>query len=201
MILSINLLPEQYRPAPAGSIEQFPQSPLARMLVIGLAGLAVGLAGWHGTNRVRLHSAKAKLHAMAPKKERVDQLRSAIATLQRQAQALEEADHQRSNWTPRLNAIADMTPPGMWFMNMTMDTDKLVLNGVSIRRQGEEMAAVNRLVQQLKQDPRLGPVIQNMQLGELRNKQDGDVELMDFTITCHFVPTERPAPAKKARRK
>ena len=101
-----------------------------------------------------------------------------MAVLQRQAKAFEETNRQRSNWAARLNAISDVTPLGVWFSDMAMDSEKIVLEGSVVKQRGEEMAALNRLVQDLKQDPRLAQVVADVQLGEIRNVRSGDIDLM-----------------------
>lgn len=186
-MITINLLPESYRPQKAGSIQQFHRSPLALILAAVLVGSPAGLAAWRGMSQVRLSQVRAKLDTLATKKAAIDRLKASLSALQRQARALEATGRQRGAWAPRLNAIADVTPLGVWFTELTLDPQKLVLEGAAVKQRGDGMTAVNRLVQDLKQDPRLASVISDIQLGNIRNVQDGDMELMEFTITCKLV--------------
>lgn len=199
-MITINLLPQTHRSPKAGSIQQFHRSPLALMLLGGLVGLAGLLAAWRGITQVRLARARERLQALAPKRSAVDHLKASIALLQHQTRALEEADRQRSAWATRLNAISDLMPPGVWFTDLTLDPQKLVLHGAAARQQGEEMTVLNRLARDLKQDARLATVMSEIQLGELRNIQDGEIELMEFTMTCRLLSGSEPPAGKSAGR-
>lgn len=200
-MITINLLPESHRPPKAGPIQQFHRSPMALMLAAALVGLAVLLAAWAGINKARVSRANQKLQTLAAKKGAIDELKTSVALLQRQAKALEETHLQRSAWASRLNAIADVTPQGVWFTDLVLDAKKFVLQGAVVRQRGEEMNALNRLAQDLKQDPRLAPVVSDVQLGEIRNVQDGEIDLMEFTMTCRLTSPPEDGKKKEGRKK
>ena len=187
-MITVNLLPEDYRKPKTTSIRQFHRSPLA----IGAAGLLIGvgalLAALGGCDQLRLAGLQGRIHALAPQKRVIDEVKAAIATLREQERVFEQLDRRRSHWAQRLNVLSDITPEGVWFSDLTLDAQsKLTLQGVAISQGGEEMASVNRLVQSLKADPSFSPVVRDIQIESIRNVQEGEIDLMEFTLVCNLL--------------
>ena len=184
-MITINLLPEASRKPTATSIRQLHRSPLALVIVGALLGLSLLPAALRGVGQRRLARLQARIQALAPNKRAIDEVKAALAALREQQQTLDDLDRQRSRWASRLNVLSDVIPAGMWLTELTLDPQStLVLQGVAISQDGEGMTAVTRFVQELKTDPRLAGVIRDIQIDTVQHIQEGEIELMKFTLTC-----------------
>ncbi|MBI4322676.1 MAG: PilN domain-containing protein [Candidatus Omnitrophica bacterium] len=188
-MITVNLLPEGYRKPTATSIRQFHRSPLA----LGAAGLLIGvgvlLAALGGLGHLRLAGLQARIHALAAKKQAIDEVKAVIATLREQERVFEQLDRRRSHWARRLNVLSDLTPEGVWFSDLALDAQgKLTFQGAAISQGGEAMASVNRLVQTLKADQSFSPIIRDIQIESIQNVQEGEIELMKFALICDLIP-------------
>lgn len=184
-MITVNLLPEGYRKPTTTSIRQFHRSPLA----IGIAGLLIGvgvlLAALGALDQLRLRGLQARVYTLDPKRRVIDEVKIAIARLQEQERVFEQLDRRRSQWAQRLNVLSDMTPDGIWFSDLALDAQgTLTLQGAAISQGREEMASVNQLVQSLRADPQFSPVVRDIQIASIQNVQEGEIELMEFTLVC-----------------
>ncbi len=184
-MLTINLLPETSRKAVPSSFQQFHRSPLAIGLVSLLVGLGLLLVAFRGVSQLRLARLTARVKVLAPKQQAIAEVKAALAALREQQRTLAYLDRQRSHWASRLNALSDLIPAGMWLTELTLDPQsKLVLQGVAISQGGEGMTLIRRYVQDLKADPRLAGALRDIQIETVQNVQEGQIELMKFTLTC-----------------
>lgn len=194
-MIAINLLPEAYRKPKPSSIQQLHRSPLALVLIGVLLGLSLLLVALRGVSQLRLARLTARVKTLGPQQQAITEVKTTLAALRQQQQTLDYLDRQRSRWAGRLNVLSDVIPAGMWLTELTLDPqDTLVLQGVAISQDGEGMTAVTRFVQELKADPRLAGVIRDIQIDTVQNVQDGQIELMKFTLTCPLASTA-PAPS------
>lgn len=189
-MITVNLLPEAYRKPQVTSIQQFRRSPLAIIGVSVLVGLGLLFGGLKGLGQMHLGRLNARLQALASQQQAINEVKAAIATLREQQQVFEQLDRQRSQWAHRLNILSDVTPDGVWFTELVLDGQHtLTLHGAAISHGGEEMAAVSRFVQDLKTHPQLSGVFRDIQIQSIQNVQEGEIELMEFTLACELAAT------------
>lgn len=189
-MITVNLLPEAYRKPKVTSIQQFHRSPLAIIGVSVLVGLGLVLGGLKGLGQMHLGRLNARIQALASQHQAINEVTAAIATLREQQQMLEQLDRQRSQWAHRLNILSDVTPEGVWFTELVLDGQHtLTLHGAAISQGGEGMAAVSRFVQDLKAHQQLSGVFRDIQIQSIQNVQEGEIELMEFTLACELAGT------------
>ena len=189
-MITINLLPEAYRKAESSSIQQFPRSPLALLAAGVLVGIWLALLAVQGIRQVQLARLTARFQQLKPQKTAVDELNASTKALRDQRAVFQRLDRERSQWASRLNVLSTVTPEGMWFTELSLDQQqKLILQGSAIARGGEEMAYLSRLVQDLKADPGFTSVVKEIQIESIKNVQEGEIELMQFTLICDLAPS------------
>lgn len=209
-MLRINLLPEDDRKGSLTRVEQFHRTPVVWILVLIM--LAVPLSLWIPITirRRQLAPLTAKVQVLEPKRVVVLQLQEALKKLQAQDAAFRGMDQGQGLWSQRFNTLSDMTPAGVWFTELSLEQEKgLVIQGSAIGHPGEAvfagvfksadpsltdpgMVSVTRLVHSLQSDAQFMSVIEDIQIESIKRAQEGEVEVMHFTLHC---PLRKPADA------
>jgi len=190
-MISINLLPEAYRKPKATSAQQFHRSPLAG-IVVGVLLVAVGLLwGLVSFHEARVSSLQGRVQALQPQKTEADGLRTSLDQLRQQERVFDQLARGRVSWARHLNLLSDATPDGVWYADLLVDDSKgLVLQGAAIGQGGEEMVRIGRLVQDLKADTSLSKTLTDIQIESIKRKQDGEIELVEFTLKAGLAATD-----------
>ncbi len=187
-MISINLLPEAYRKAKGATLQEFHRSPLVILIVVVLVGLGLCLGGLVQVRNARLTQLTSRIQQLQAKKTAIDRLKTEVQHLRDQQQAFERLSHERSRWAQYLNRLSDVTPEGVWYLDLSLDTLQkgLTLRGLAISQSGEEMVRIGRLVQELKADRTFSEAVKNIQIESIKSAQDqdkeGHIELVEFTI-------------------
>jgi Tfp pilus assembly protein PilN len=193
-MITINLLPEQYRKATPSPIQQFHRSPLALGvggLLVALAVLLMGLVQMRGA---RLAQLTARLAQLEHKKTELNELKAAVQQLRERQAVFRRLTRERSRWARHLNTLADVIPEGVWLTDLVIDQMKgLVIQGAAIGQGGEEMVRIGRLVQDLKNDPAFAAAIRDIQIESIKNIQEREVEVIEFTLTAALATTSTAA--------
>jgi len=184
-LLRVNLLPEESRKSSPTSIEQFHRTPIMWVAGVVLVALPLLLSIPIQVNRVRSRHLSTRLAELEPQRADVERMQRILQRLQAQETAFAGAARGRGLWSERLNILSDVTPEGVWFTDLTLDTAKgLVLQGAAVASSGPEMVTVTRLVQDLGSRPAFAEVFKQIQIGSIKRAQDGPIDLVQFTITC-----------------
>lgn len=184
-MLTINLLPESYRKTTATPLPQLHRSPLVSIIVAIVLGLTVLLALVRQIRQMQLNHLNAQLQQLQPKRVEVDRLRVILQKLRTQQTSFEGLHRGESAWARRLNALSDATPEGIWFTNLSLDpVHGLVIEGAALGREGQEMAQVGQLVQNLKEQSAFTSAAREIQIESIKSVKEDDVEITLFTLTC-----------------
>ncbi len=190
-MLKINLLPDEHRKTPLSRVEQLHRTPL--MWIIAGFMTTLPLLVWMpvGIREQQLRALNAKLSMLEPKKKVVDELQQNLRLLRAQDEAFKGLAKGQDLWAQRLNTLSDATPDGVWFTELTLEPAKgLELHGSAVGISTTPgMAGVSRFVQQLKADPAFAALVP--QIGSIRQVQEGEIEIVQFTLTCAM---DRAAP-------
>jgi len=194
-MIAINLLPEASRKPQAASWQQFPRSPLALLLSGALVGVSALLLLIQGVEQAQLARLSAQIKQLETRKQAVDQLKQSVDALRSQQAVYRRLDRARSRWARHLNVLSDVTPDGVWFTDLSVDAAKgFTLAGRAIVHGGEEMVRIGQLVKDLKTDPGFSETVRDIQIEEIKRVQDGEIELVEFTILGTLVPPAQAQP-------
>ncbi|MBI4354349.1 MAG: PilN domain-containing protein [Candidatus Omnitrophica bacterium] len=184
-MLTINLLPESYRKTTATPLPQLHRSPLVSVVLAIVLGVTVLLALVRQIRQMQLHHLKVQLQQLTPQRVEADRLRVALQQLRVQQTSFEGLHRGESAWAKRLNALSDATPEGIWFTSLSVDpAHGLVIEGSALGQEGQEMAQVGQLVQNLKDQTAFSSAVQDIQIESIKSVKEDDVELTLFTLTC-----------------
>jgi len=189
-MIQVNLLPSTYRRPEASSVMQLARSPLA-LIVLALMAAVVGiLVVVSQMRQAQLAQLELQLRQVSPKRASVEQLMQSVQSLRDQKALLERVLESRSQWARHLNQLSNVTPEGVWFTDLLMNTDKgLVIQGAAIGQGGSEMVQIGRLAQDLKADPAFSAVVRDIQIQSIESVQDRETEVVKFTLTGALVNT------------
>lgn len=183
-MITINLLPESERTPETASVQQLYRSPLLVMVVGALAAILVVLGVIVQARHGELTRVQAALDALKAKRQEVDGVKAALQALREQHAAYAGLGSQRSRWSKQLALLPQMAPDGVWFTELSFDGKKgLVLQGAAITQGGDEMLRIGRLAQALKADPVFSELVRDVQIESMKRIQDGDIEVIHFTLT------------------
>ncbi len=187
-MLKINLLPNSARKTGLSQVDQLHRAPILWVVGGGLFVFILLLFIPLQVRRAQLNGLNAKIQALQPRKLEVDRLQSELQQLRAQEEVLQKVQggiHNR--WAKRLNVLSDVTPEGVWYTELNLDRAKgLVIQGSAIAEGGSETVRIGRLVQDLKANPDFSSAVKDIQIESIKRVQDGEVELVQFTLTCAF---------------
>lgn len=193
-MLKINLLPEEQRKAPQSKVEQLHRTPLMALVVAIAVALPILLWVPIRLSTAQLQRLQARIEALSPRQQDVLKLQRFLQTLKAQESALQELSKGGGLWARRLNIVSDATPEGVWFTELILDPQKgLLLKGSAIGRSDPGMVNVGRFVHSLKADAYFMSVVKDIQIESIKRVQDGDVEVMQFTVNCALLNQESGA--------
>lgn len=186
-MITINVLPESYRKPKASPLHELHRSPLLRLLIVAAIGLVAALAGLWQVQQARLGGLSAKAKSLTERKAAVDRLSESVGGLSMQKQVFEEVVKRRSRWATYLDRLSAIVPAGIWFTDLLIDQERgLVLQGSAVGQGGQEMVSIGRLAQDLKYDAAFSATFRDIQIESIKSAQDGDLEIVQFTLTCAF---------------
>ena len=192
-MLKINLLPDSARRATLSPIEQFHRTPL--MWMAGIIMIAIPIALWVPVylRSRQLQALNAKIQVLEPKKAEVERLQRTLQDLRAQQAAFEGMSKKQGLWSKRLSILSNLTPAGVWFTDLMLDEARgLIIQGSGIGQGDPELASVTRLVTELKKDTDFTAAFKNISIESIKTVQDGELEIVQFTLTCSPQVQEGP---------
>ena len=192
-MLTVNLLPENYRKANQTSLEQFHRAPIVWVLVSILVIIALVPTTLMMARKHMLSRFNEQIQVLQPKQLAVVQVQQFLNQLQQQEVIFKKLTQQGGHWSHRLNTLADVTPEGVWYTDLLLDREKgLIIHGSAIGEGGAEMVRVGRLVRDLKADKEFSGVVKDIQIESIKREQEKDIEIVRFTLTCSLVEGRKP---------
>ncbi len=191
-MLKIDLLPESYRKSPTAAAAEFHRLPILR-LILGVAVVLalVPMLLLH-FKRQALTRLSREINALRPRRAEIEQVQQVLQELRKQEAAFSGLSRESHYyWSQRLNTLSNVTPDGVWFSELALEyPTSLIIRGSAIGDSGSEMMKVGRLVQDLKADAGFSTVVKDIQIESIKRIQEGDVEIVNFTLTCALAPPQ-----------
>ena len=193
-MLRINLLPEDQQKTTLSPIEQFHRTPFMWIVLGIVVALPLFSLAPIAIRRQQLAKLNAKIDVLEPKKVAVDQLQRFLQTLRAQELAFQDVAKGQGLWAQRLNTLSDATPDGVWFTELTLDPTKgvLTIRGSAVGQTDPGAISVTRFVHSLKGDSNFIASLKDIQIESLKRVQDGEIEVMQFTLSCPLLEGASP---------
>jgi len=90
---------------------------------------------------------------------------------------------QRISWSDKLTKLSEYLPSGIWFNNLSLSPNELVLKCSVISLSKEEMLLINQFISDLKKDNTYFKDFAKVELGAMSKKMYGTYEVLDFVLT------------------
>ena len=129
-------------------------------------------------------SLKKQWEAILPEKQVVDAVLKELRMLRNKMDSIEKVTTgKRIFWAPKLNAISDSIPRGVWLNRISLDDQVLLLDGSAISKIQDEMISVGNFATNLKGHATFMENLESLDVSSIQKRQVKSIEVADFIIT------------------
>lgn len=182
-MIEINLLPGELRPKAQAQSQQvfylLNATPFIFGILICIHLFLAALAIFKGSEFLFLNS---KWQRLAPQRKILEDFKKEYTTLSEDAQLIQQLTRQRIIWSQSLNKLSSDLPSGVWLNNVSITPSDFTLSGSVMSLQKNEMALIDELMDNLKNDPVFFKDFKNLDLTSTKRKTIGGYEEVDFTL-------------------
>jgi len=186
-MIEINLLPQELRPKPKkpGIDLESPETLYFIPLVFGvLIAIHILLGLFFIFKNVQLGILNNNWKKLESQMKVLEEFRSESAQLSKDARALQEITSRTIRWAAKLNRLSLDLPSGIWFRSITVNALNLDIRASVFALQKKELAAINKFMDNLKQDKDFFGDFAKLELGTIERKILGGYEIAEFTLTA-----------------
>ncbi len=192
-MIDLNLIPEHLRRKRRTPILNRPTLKLPPETIIGLIGgliailviiqVSLFLVNWGKTaEKKRLES---EWQEILPNKSNVDRVVNELRSLKAQMAAVEKmTTTQRVLWAPKLNAISDSIPRGIWLGRITLEDGVFMVEGSTLSKMADDTTNVSTFAANLKKQKNFMTNIKTLDIGPIQRQNAKNIEVADFSITA-----------------
>jgi len=186
-MIEINLLPQELKrkPKKPGIDLESPETLYFIPLVFGvLIAMHILLGLFFIFKNVQLGILNNNWKKLESQTKALKEFRSESAQLSEDARALQEITSHSIRWAAKLNRLSLDLPSGIWFRYLTVNALNLDIRASVFALQKKELAAVNKFMDNLKQDKDFFGDFTKLELGTIERKTLGGYEIAEFTLTA-----------------
>jgi len=192
-MIEINLIPSQLRKKRKGTTFSgfnlnFPPEAVVGFvggLIVALALIHVLLLGLLWSKVAQKNRLEKSWQNFLPQKQRADRLLNEWRGLQSKKTAIEKMTiERRILWAPKLNALTDSIPRGVWLNKVRLEGGILMIEGSVISKMADEMGSVGAFTTNLKTEKQFLGNLKNIEVGPLQRRKIQTTEIADFSITA-----------------
>jgi Tfp pilus assembly protein PilN len=85
-------------------------------------------------------------------------------------------------WSPKLNAISDALPRGLWLRKMLLDKTSMTIEGSAVSKNHDEISNVGNFVSALKKNAAFMKDFSSLEVNSIQRGNRNSIEVADFTI-------------------
>ncbi|MFA5430333.1 MAG: hypothetical protein WC329_04170 [Candidatus Omnitrophota bacterium] len=196
-MIEINLLPQELHKENRSSGGKMGFTVSLRLLAaISAAGLLVvfflNLFFFFAvtSKKAQLSVLEQKWEQMLPAMKAFEQKKKILESFSRDSRTVAALSAARINWSEKLERLAAVIPPGVWFNALTC-SDKGIILEASVFSPGEEMELLNRFISGLKEDAVFSAGFSEVDLGAVNRETAGGYEIMNFLVNAPLQRTAR----------
>lgn len=121
--------------------------------------------------------------AIAPQKQQADAVLGNMRKLNGKYTALAEiTGGETIYWSPKLNAISNHVPRGVWLSKIALTEEMFFIEGSAIARQQNEMISVHRFMSNLKKEKMFIEQLTELGLESIQGRAQDKIDVADFLI-------------------
>jgi len=121
---------------------------------------------------------------MQPQKIALDNFKKQNAVLTGDSKALLDLLSLRINWSEKLNSLSIDLPYGIWFRDLNANPKELVIQGLAISLQKEELTLINKFISNLKDDADFFNDFAGIELKSVQTKSVGIYDVVEFGLSA-----------------
>ncbi len=211
-MIEINLLPDEFKKKPAVKIA-LPEIPARRVLFAGIGVFLCAqllLALFAGYQSIELGHLKQQYTALSEQNKEVTRLKNETEKMQERIRDIRTITERKFYWASLLNALSDSMIKGVWLRDLTVGEGEeaslvkraaqskpgstrapgsgvhyLKLQG-SVVSGGSETAAIGRFIKELKINPGISEIFDEIELSSITARKIKDIDVYDFVVICFF---------------
>ncbi len=192
-MIEINLLPtgkkKKERRVPAIS------SKAIMYACVGLAALLVSIHLLLGAlvliKKGQLNNLNNQWPQFEADKTKLDTLRKDLSALESNVRTIEKLTTKRISWSKKLELLSDIIPSGIWLTDLSITSERFILQGSAVSKKSEEMALIGKYLNELKSKPEFIKNITNLELGPAQRKLVKGWEIVDFIFTGNILGSSK----------
>ena len=133
---------------------------------------------------IQLNSLNSTWKKLEPQRLSLDNFKQESSVVNQDFQAVKQLLDQRVDWAEKLSRMCLDLPSGIWFSELIVKQKNFSLKASVVSLQNEEMAVVNKYLDNLKKDKSFMKDFASLELGpSLKKRQIVSYEVFDFTIS------------------
>lgn len=211
-MIKINLLPPEHRRKEHIKIS-LPDMPIGKILA-GLFAVffvaQVFFSGYAVYEHVRVAKVADEIARLTEENRSIAKQKTDIAALNNRLKEIDSLTARRFFWCNLLNSVSDSTTKGVWLTSLSLESQDIAappppkssskapppkpkkayflrLEG-SVVGEGQETAYIGKFIKELKDNPDLGKLFDDVKLSTINQKKIRDVDVYDFVLLCVFKP-------------
>ena len=194
-MIEINLLPEELRvnakpkSSQQGTLKNsvgFNQEQLFIYAIPVLLGLFICAHLYLAVATIfkngQLVSLNRKWAQMQPQKKTFDEFNKEFSTLSENALITQTLTGKRILWAQKLNKLSLNLPAGVWFNDISMNSQNMIIQGSVISLQKEEVSLINKLLDSLKADTEFAGDFSGFELSSVQKRSIEGYDIADFVL-------------------
>lgn len=208
-MIQINLLPEEMRKKERIRLS-LPEVPMRKALIVFfsvLFAIQVSLSIFALAQKDRIGQIKKELVALKAQNTDITLRKAETAFTRARFKEISALTGRDFFWTKLLNDLSDSATKGIWLTNLsleeiaapqTMDPAQkprrnesramvkvLRIDGSAVG-QGQETAFIGKFIKELKENPSLREIFQDVKLSNINQKKIREADVYDFSLSCIF---------------
>lgn len=123
-----------------------------------------------------------KWQKLTPQRQMLENFKKEHELLSGDAKAIQQFSAQMTTWSEKLNKLSLNLPSGIWFNEFALTQKDFTLKGSVVSLQKEEIALINKFMDNLKNDSIFFKDFNNLELSSAQRKVIGGYEIVDFVL-------------------
>lgn len=190
-MINLNLIPVDLRKKSKGLLGGTINLP--REILLGVGVLVVFLLvlihsfltiNWL-VKRIALQQVSNNWKSVEPDKKAIDAIGEEVKAINKKMKSLEDFVKKRqTTWSQKINIISDVMPKGVWLTKLVIDEKSLVLQGMGVSKQRNEIVMIGSLNTALKKEPMFASDFSNIEVNAINRAKFNTADVSQFTLTA-----------------
>ncbi len=134
------------------------------------------------TKHYQFNALNNKWQKLAPERKKTEDFNKEHELLSADANIIQQLTSKRIICSEKLNKLSLNLPSGVWFSDTTFTLKDFTLRGSVISLQKEEIALINKFIDNLKNDTAFFKDFNKLELGSLQRRIIGGYDVVDFVL-------------------